>query len=53
MGNLKTMFTNKFCEMDLPVVFHKKHWSKIIAAVSKMKMEYYHNNNTELINNKK
>ena len=50
MGNLKTMFTNKFLESDLPVVFHNARWIKIIEAVCAMKMEYPGKNNINLVN---
>ena len=46
------MSTNKFREMDLMVVLHKEHWSKILAEVFTIKMEYFRNNNTRIINPK-
>ena len=52
MGTLKTMFTNKFRKGGLPVVFQKEHWSKILCAVCKTKMEYFNKNNTNLTNTK-
>ena len=33
MGNLKTMFIDKFREKEPPIVFHKDHWSKSLGAI--------------------
>ena len=46
------MFTNKFCKKELLVVLYMVHWSKIIAAVCAMKMEYCGKHNIKLINPK-
>ena len=50
MENLKTMFLNKFPERELPFVFHKVYWSKIIAEVCAMKIECFKKNNIKQIN---
>ena len=52
MGNLNTIFTKKIRERDTPVVFHKEHWSKILAAACAMKTEYGRKNNIKFINTK-
>ena len=33
MGNFKTIFTNKFLEIYLTVIFHKEHARKILTEV--------------------
>ena len=52
MGNLKTMFTNKFCDKDPPAVFPKLHWGKRFSEVLTMKTEYCMKNNLKLTNPK-
>ena len=52
MGNLKTLFINKFREKELPIVSHKENWSKILGAILGMKNVYYRNQNINLVNSK-
>ena len=50
MGNLKTMFTDKFRDKNPPTFFHKLHRGKRLSEVLFMKNEYYRKNNLNLIN---
>ena len=50
MGNLKTIFTNKFWYKYAPTVFHELHWGKRLLAVLTMKTKYCRKNNLNLIN---
>ena len=52
MGNLNTLFTNKFREKEPPIVFHKEHWSKILGSILGMKTDYCRNHNIKLVNTK-
>ena len=52
MGNLKTMFTDKFRDKNPPTFFHKLHRGKRLSEVLFMKNEYYRKNNLKLINPK-
>ena len=38
MGNLRTMFMDKFRKKEPPIVFHKDHWSKILGAILGIKL---------------
>ena len=45
MGNLKTMFNNKFQDKYPTDFFHKLHWGEILLAFLTMETEYCRNNN--------
>ena len=53
MGNLKTMFMDKFRENKPPKVFHRDHWSRILSAILNMKTIYCRKHNIRLVNTKK
>ena len=50
MGNLNTMFINKFHEKEPPIVFHKEHWSKTLGVILGMKTVYWGKQNIKLVN---
>ena len=52
MGNLETMFINKFRKKEPPIFFHKKNWGKIPGAILGMKTVYYRKNNIKPSNKK-
>ena len=52
MGNLKTMFIDKFREKEPPIVFFKDHWSKILGEILGMKTIYCRKHNNRLVNTK-
>ena len=50
MGNLKTMFINKFREKEPTIVFCKEHRSKILGTILGMKTVYRMKRNIKLVN---
>ena len=52
MGNLKTMFMDKFREKKPPIVFHRDHWSRILSAIFGMKTIYCTKHNIGIVNPK-
>ena len=50
---MKTVFINKFCEEEPPIVFYKEHLSKILGEILGMKTVYYSTHNIKLVNPKK
>ena len=52
MGNLKTMFIDKFREKETPIVFHKYHWSKTLGAILSMKTIYCWEHTIKIVNPK-
>ena len=51
VGNMKTITTVNFCEMEPTIFFHKEHWSKILGKILIMKTFYCGNHNIKLIIN--